>query len=324
MMRSKYGRFPPRCRYSGDQVPLPFIVGNNSTFENTGATSVQISQPSDGLEKRQATMHLTFRPVEMKESTDTSELGKRKNREPLEMRFAKQPRAALIFRGQGLRIKESEKAAWDPDVDVYFQKKAWVDRPIAIQIAKKTWKQHVDECHTSADGTVEKTMTLFDNLDAQTHSGFKAELNALNSESFFYPGGETDELAPVDAGYGKDVKHGVGVEMDKWLEEEGNLEKWEGGASALSASDRRVLMTIWVSAAKKKVDAKYYSLWRYFEKTGGLMTVDGSGDDQIKPSKLPEGVSEYKFVDEEAESKEVEESAMWAAHRCAKARLSVL
>lgn len=257
----------------------------------------------------------------MKAPPDNSESGKRKNREPLETKFAKQPRAAIIFRGKGLRIKESEKAAWDPDVDVFFQPKAWVDRPTALKIVNTTWKKHVDECHTSADGTVEETMCLFDNLDAQTHAEFTAELKALKTTSFFYPGGETDELAPVDAGYGKDVKHGVGLEMDSWLEGEGNLAKWEGGASALTASDRRVLMTMWISAAKKKVDQKYFSLWRYFEKTGGLMTVDGSGDDQIKPTKLPDGVSEYTFVDEEAESKEVEEAAMWAAHRCAKAKL---
>jgi hypothetical protein len=107
----------------------------------------------------------------------------------------------------------------------------------------------------------------------------------------------------------------VGAEMDSWLDVEVNVEKWEGGAQALSASDRRILMTIWVAEAKKKVDLKYFSLWRYFEKTGGLITADGSGDDLIQPTKLPEGVGGHSFADPVAEAREAREAAMWATNR---------
>ncbi len=58
-----YGRFPVHTRYCVDQVPLPFVIGNDTTFETSGAKSVVITQPSGGLEKRQATMQLCFRPV---------------------------------------------------------------------------------------------------------------------------------------------------------------------------------------------------------------------------------------------------------------------
>ena len=44
---------------------------------------------------------------------------------------------------------------------------------------------------------------LLDNLDAQKNEeAFLAPLREHGSEGFFYPGGETDAVAPVDAGYG--------------------------------------------------------------------------------------------------------------------------
>jgi hypothetical protein len=94
--------------------------------------------------------------------------------------------------------------------------------------------------------------------------------------------------------------------------------RWENVPSegGLSASDRRILLTCWVSEAKKRVDVKYYSLWRYFEKTGGLITVDGTNDSAIRPSKIPDG-EDYSFMDEAAEAAENEEAAMHAAHACA-------
>jgi len=39
----------------------------------------------------------------------------------------KQPKLTLIFKGQGLRISPTEKAEWDPRVNVTFQKEAWAD-----------------------------------------------------------------------------------------------------------------------------------------------------------------------------------------------------
>ena len=35
-----------------------------------------------------------------------------------------QPRVSIIFCGQGLRLSQTEKQAWDEDVDVYFQTNA--------------------------------------------------------------------------------------------------------------------------------------------------------------------------------------------------------
>jgi len=165
-------------------------------------------------------------------------------------------------------------------------------------------------------------MILLDNLDAQTYGPNTKKLRDMGTGSFLYPGGETNELAPVDAGYGKDVKHEVGIELHNWLDSDENLLKWESGPrnGGLSAKDRRVLLTCWVSAEKKRAGLKYYSLWRYFEKTGGLITTegtDGTDDDKTQPTKMPEG-EEHSFVSPTAEANEIEEAAKLAAHTCAK------
>jgi hypothetical protein len=93
-----------------------------------------------------------------------------------------------------------------------------------------SWARQVAQCHTitGADGsvTIEPTMMYADNLDAQTYAGFIEAMEARRTSLFFYPAGETDVLAPLDAGFGKDVKHGVGVEMDAWLDHDENLERW--------------------------------------------------------------------------------------------------
>ena len=162
---------------------------------------------------------------------------------------------------------------------------------------------------------------LLDNLDAQKNEeAFLAPLREHGSEGFFYPGGETDAVAPVDAGYGNDVKLEVGTELDSWLSEPGNIERWESVPSkgGLTASDRRVLMTEWVAVAKARVDKKLYSLWRYFEKTGALITTNGTGDEKIKMPKYPKGVDAFCYANEEASKREVDEAAMWAASRIAK------
>ena len=58
---------------------------------------------------------------------------------------------------------------------------------------------------------------------------------------------------------GRQIKIYVGQEMDEWLEDEGNLEKWEN--NTLTASDRRILLANWyykacVKACKGRVSTR--------------------------------------------------------------------
>lgn len=58
------------------------------------------TQPKAGDSKRFCSLNICFRPC------------------------GKQSRLAIIFRGNGKKIKEVEKLLWDLDIDVYFQVKA--------------------------------------------------------------------------------------------------------------------------------------------------------------------------------------------------------
>ena len=49
------------------------------------------------------------------------------------------------------------------------------------------------------------------------------------------PGGCKEALQPIDAGLGTFVKVTVGEQLDTWLENGDNLERWE--SNALTASD---------------------------------------------------------------------------------------
>jgi len=142
-----------------------------------------------------------------------------------------------------------------------------------------------------------------DGLDGQTTPEFmKFCKDKCNVLVWVYPGGLTDMLQPVDAGYGRDVKREMGRLMLEWLDNDDNLEKWENGE--LSAADRRVLMTHWAAVAVANVNKDVTRRRRYFEKTGNLMTADRSGDDKIQP----QGTTKYTFaLSAEEEEKEARE-----------------
>ena len=76
--------------------------------------------------------------------------------------------------------------------------------------------------------------------------------------------------------------------MDSWLEDDDNLEQWH---DKISAKNRRVLMTKWTGQAWRELREDRDFFTKLFEKTGCLMTADGSRDDMIKP----QGLEDYAF-----------------------------
>ena len=149
-----------------------------------------------------------------------------------------------------------------------FQPKSWVDRNIAIEhvhCLKRWFKDNVEG----------ESYIGLDNLDAQIQYGFyKAVKDDWNAVCEHPPGGDTDGLQAVDDGYGKDIKFEMGQAQDHWLDVGDNIEKWEDGK--LSASDRRILLTRLFADAVDAVNDKMHALWRYHERTGSIITVDGS------------------------------------------------
>ena len=101
---SIWGRFPPERRYNMDQVPLPFVNGQDDTFTMEDDEDVNMKCPKESLKKRQFTIHFVFNAGSGDQAHGWCD---------------------LVYRGTGKRI---EKELWDERVRVFWQQKAWVDK----------------------------------------------------------------------------------------------------------------------------------------------------------------------------------------------------
>ena len=264
---SKWGRYRPAQRFNVDQVPLPFAIDTKTTYEEPVAKEkrkdhkVWVAQPGSGLEKRQCSLQVCFSPV--------------KDR----------CRIAIIFRGKG-KISEDERLAYHKGVDVYFQKCAWADKEVSVDWAEKTFGPIAKDLN-------DEFIIFCDNLDGQTCDGFREKIKQLNGIVRYGPVGKTDTWQPVDSGFGHLLKVLISNEQQDWLEHDENMDIWLGNdGKKFTAKDRRILITHWVGDAWGKLqDPKYdHSRWRCFERTGCLLTADGSDDDKVKPEGMPEYV----------------------------------
>ena len=264
MLHSRWGRFLPENRFNMDEVGIAFVGDLGATYEFKGTSKVHVKTQAEGLSKRQATVALMFGPRPF-DSSDN--------------------RVALIFRGKGVRIASSERLAYDPQVHVLFQERAWMDRN-----AMMNWHENIWLPLSERLGTQEKVLFL-DNLDSHRCPDFLAALRESNTLARFLPPKCTDIVQPVDAGAGATFINLYTQAQDEWLDDATNLELWESGK--LDASQRRILMTRWVGDAYRKfISAKYDNArLSWFRKTGCLMSADGTDDDLIKP----EGTSFYTF-----------------------------
>ena len=256
----KYGRWLPQNRYNVDQVPLPFVVDQEKTYDLKGAAQVWVAQPASGLDKRQATLQLCIRA----EGTQ--------NVKP-----------AIIFRGKG-NITQQEKDQYDKDVDVFFQPNAWMDAELNMEWTKKTLKNGL-----ALNGDGNEKVLFVDNVLFQQTKEFHVACRKLNTVVYMLPENHTDKIQPIDAGFGRMMKTKIGEARDKWLEDDENIEAWH---DKLSAKKRRVLMTQWTGQAWREIhhtDPNFVQ--KLFVKTGCLMTSDGSEDDRIKP----QGLEPYSF-----------------------------
>ena len=105
--------------------------------------------------------------------------------------------------------------------------------------------------------------------------------NNWNSHVDHTPPGNTDLTAAIDDGYAAAIKWHMRVAQEIWLEDDENLDKWEDGK--LRAGDRRILITHWLERAVKVVHENLHALWRYHERTGSIITVDGTRRALLNP-----------------------------------------
>ena len=121
-------------------------VGRHESSETD--KKVWVSQSNANSGKRFCTLNIYFRPE------------------------GGQPWVSIIFRGQGLRLSQTEKQAWDEDVDVYFQTNAWVDTPFCVKWVDNTLKKAVQE-------EQEPFVFFCDNLEGQKAEVFKESVEAV-------------------------------------------------------------------------------------------------------------------------------------------------
>ena len=190
-----------------------------------------------------------------------------------------------IFRGTGKRIKASEKSAYHKAVDIFWQPNAWADTEVSCEWVSKTLKPAVPKN--------EEFVLICDNLVSQVAEEFKKSVRSINGIVWFGLPGATNIWQPIDAGYGYVLKKLTAKAQDEWLEIEENIDLWYGNSEKkLTVSDRRILITQWVGQAYEMLQHPDYDHFRRrcFEKTGCLLTADGSEDDKVQP----EGLIGYK------------------------------
>ena len=120
---------------------------------------------------------------------------------------------------------------------------------------------------------------------------FKEAVAKLGGVVWFLPPNTTDLTHPIDAGYAQILKMLVKKAQDEWLEDDDNCDKWYGDVHKFSAKERRLLICDWVGKAYNKLLGPDYDQLRRrtFQKTGCLITADGSEDHLI----TPEGLADY-------------------------------
>eukprot|EP00734_Pompholyxophrys_sp_LG126_P000392 Pompholyxophrys_sp_v1_NODE_154_length_1486_cov_8.635919.p1 type:complete len:316 gc:universal NODE_154_length_1486_cov_8.635919:1348-401(-) len=222
----KWGRFLPSNRLNSDQVGFNFDNSSSTTYDTLGTKRVWIASSKNNGEYR-ATANIMCRPVNFP---------------------ARQPRLTLVFKGQGLRISESERELWDTRVNVMFQRKAWMDDELCQKFAVLECPKIVADLSYSKN---DELFWTFDNLSGQGRPEFHASLITLcNAMPHMLEYGCTDTIQLVDAGVGKAWKDRFQDEIESFLDEnDKNYDKWVTG---FTAAEKRILSTKWAAEAWKE------------------------------------------------------------------------
>ena len=127
------------------------------------------------------------------------------------------------------------------------------------------------------------------NLTAQQSDPFKEEVASMSGVNWFGLKNATDLWQQVDAGYAQMLKVLTKQAHHNWLDSDDNADRWYGNTTPYDAKERRILLTHWCGDAYNKLIGPEYDAfrWKIWQKTGGLLTADGSDDHLIAPEGLP-------------------------------------
>ena len=137
-------------------------------------------------------------------------------------------------------MTQEEQDAYPEGLVVLWQQKAWVDRPLALEWAQDVIQPFIESERKAGVATPNTRYILFqDNLDAQKQPDYVNFLKEWGVDDHKLPPNETDQVQPIDRGLGRQVKIYLGQQLDEWLDDDDNLDKWT--SNQLTASDRRIL-----------------------------------------------------------------------------------
>ena len=151
----------------------------------------------------------------------------------------------IVFGGKA-NVTSGEKAQDNNEVDVYFQAFTWMDEDLNMQWLNGALIPGI------GNETDEKVICV-DNVGFQQakklHGPCRKEISAL---LHLLPENHTGKVQPIDASFGRMIKTKVGESMERWLQQDVNLEQWH---DKISARGRRVLMTRWSTEGWKELSA---------------------------------------------------------------------
>lgn len=181
----------------------------------------------------------------------------------------------------GGRFIPAEISAWDKRVQMYVQNNIWMDRRVMALSAKK-FNNHIKERLSPKA----KYLLVADNLDAHVFDGTQDILSKDGRVVvLFLPPNYTEIVQPIDAGHGRSIRCSIGRQFDARLMKAYHLNIWEKGITSAY-----VLICNFVAEANEEEMAKDESRVSCFRQCGVLLTLDGTGDELIKPqgcTKLP-------------------------------------
>ena len=132
---------------------------------------------------------------------------------------------------------------------------------------------------------LDRYFLLCDNLGAQVADEFKEKVAQTSGVVWYGLKNATDLWQQVDAGYAQLLKVFVKQAHHDWLDCDESAERWHGNTEPFSAKERRILLTHWCGDAYNKLIQPEYDAfrWKIWQKTGGLLTADGSDDELVAP-----------------------------------------
>ena len=181
----------------------------------------------------------------------------------------------VYFFGAG-QVSALERASYDPDVRVFFTKKAYLCRE-ANDEWTKIWKEFKQETSPG----VPVLLTL-DSHASQTRRGWQKEMQQADTQILHTEPGGTHVCQMIDRHVGRLHKHLFQEEQMEYLLE--NFDQF----GHLSARDRRIYATHWVGAVwRKYVGQKRREHYNCCLCSGLLIRLDAVHDEKITVESNP-------------------------------------